>query len=150
MFYSNWEKTPVVLFLHCDCIIILNPQIYLYWLKLIQCNGREEMNDFELCEKLWELSEGWTEWLSGIWVIIYIYGTALPVPGYQDPLKEKEMHELKYWFPNVRQNPIRYGLKVYNTKFGSNSFAEIYPWCILWFRPESHLAYKVHMGNLKT
>ena len=100
IFYSNWEKI-VVLFLHYDCIVILNPQMYLYWVKFMHHNEREEMNDFERCEKFWELSEGWTEWHSGIWVIISSYGTSLPVPGYKDPLKEKEMNELKCWFPNV-------------------------------------------------
>lgn len=105
MFYLNWEKT-VVLFLHYDCIMKVNPQMYLYWVKCMHHNEREEMNGFECCEKLWELIEGWTEWHSGIWVIISSYGTSLPVLGYQDPLKEKEIHELKCWFPNVIQNPV--------------------------------------------
>ena len=72
----------VVLFLHYDCIMILNPQMCLYWVKFMHHNEREEIIDFELCEKLWELSEGWLERHSGIWVIISSYGTSLPVPGY--------------------------------------------------------------------
>ena len=43
----------VVLFLHYDCIMILNLQMYLYWVKCMHHNEREEMNGFERCEKLW-------------------------------------------------------------------------------------------------
>lgn len=54
-------------------------------------------------------------------------GPSLTVPGYQDPLKKKEIQELKCWFRDVMQNCITCELEVSNTKFGSNSFGEIYP-----------------------
>lgn len=83
MFYLNWEKNSsfiLTLWLYNES---KPPQMYLYWVKCMHHNEREEMNGFERCEKLWEL-RGWTEWHSGIWVIISSYGTSLPVLGYQD------------------------------------------------------------------